>query len=457
MSVIVSLDNIPSKFAERLQHHLIVRSTPPPKFNQSLAQRIAAQYRNQTQVQCFDTFVEGGKTMVCLPFSFYYHHCSQLKKQPLHKHVQTKVKFQGNLLQRQIEIKDEAIEILSRTGSVLLCLHTGFGKTIFTLYLSARIGLRAIVLCHRAIIMQQWLESIQKYLPACTACVLQPGDYEKHGADVWNGIDILVCNPINIPKIPREVFKQFGTVIVDEVHTICTQQFSKALFCMVPSYLIGLSATPFRSDGMDTILEYYIGPEMVSKEMKRFFNAYKLPTKFEPEVEETFDGKLNWNSVLESQATSEERNKLICKLVWYFGTRNILILVKRKDHALELKRMLIDMGEDADVFIHTAKKVNYDCRILIATYSKGGVGFDHPKLDMLITGADVEENFMQYLGRIFRRDAITPMYIDLRDDMPVLVKHSQSRLKICKDVGASVKDFYKVFGAFEMYTNKLKF
>ena len=39
---------------------------------------------------------------------------------------------------------------------------------------------------------------------------------------------------------------------------------------------------------------------------------------------------------------NEERNKLICKLVWYFGTRNILILVKRKDHALELKKMLLE-------------------------------------------------------------------------------------------------------------------
>ena len=107
--------------------------------------------------------------------------------------------------------------------------------------------------------------------------------------------------------------------------------------------------------------------------------------------------------------------------------------------------MLLEKKEDADCFIHTAKSANYECRILIATYSKGGVGFDHPRLDMLITGADVEENFMQYLGRVFRRDDVLPIYIDLRDSMSTLVKHSQSRLKICKEIGGEVKEFDKTF------------
>ena len=40
-----------------------------------------------------------------------------------------------------------------------------------------------------------------------------------------------------------------------------------------------------------------------------------------------------------------------------------------------------------------------------------------------VTGADVEENFMQYLGRVFRRDDVLPIYIDLRDSMSTLVKH----------------------------------
>lgn len=92
---------------------------------------------------------------------------------------------------------------------------------------------------------------------------------------------------------------------------------------------------------------------------------------------------------------------------------------------------------------------NYDCRILIATFSKGGVGFDHPKLDMLIAGGDVKSQFMQYIGRIFRRDDVSAIYIDLVDKMKSIENHSASRCKICKEIGGIVKNFEKCFPNFE--------
>lgn len=443
MSVIVHFDQAVQAQANFLDKSLTVKSTVDPK----------NKFSQQLFVNAYDTFEEANRNYVCLPFSFYHQHCESLgfKKVSVAKHhVQKRYKFQGELLQRQKDIKDQALEVLGRTGSILLCLHTGFGKTIFTLYLASRLGLKTVVLCHRSIIMQQWVDSASKYLPDCVVRVMSTDPSQS-----FDDVDILVCNVINVNKLPRSKYQAFGLVIADEVHTICTAQFSKALFSLTPSYMVGLSATPYRSDGMDGLLELYLGPEMITREMKRFFNAYKLDTGFEPKVEQTVNGDLNWNSVLESQATSRVRNELICRLCWYFAKRNILVLVKRKEHAQELKRMLQELGEDADCFLGTAKKVNYDCRVLIATYSKGGVGFDHPKLDMLITGADVEESFMQYLGRVFRRDDVVPIYVDLRDKMHTIVKHSQTRLKVCKDVGAAVRDFYKTFQGFEVCTAKL--
>ena len=465
MSVIVKLQDIPATVANKFDRWLTVVSKDPKANNNFGNGAKNFSYHNQVRVQAFESFESGSPPVkyICLPFSFYYHHCSSIPKQTLFANhtYQTSMKFKGDLLPRQQQIKDEAVEILGRTGSILLCLHTGFGKTIFALYLAARIGLKTIVLCHRAIIMQQWVDSASRYLPGSKCEIFEPSKVKKQNGDLnaaYGDVNVLVCNVINVPKFPREFFATFGLCIVDEVHTVCTQQFSKALHSLVPSYLIGLSATPFRTDGMDRLLELYLGPEMIERKMHRFFNAYKLATKFTPTIEEqsTIEGGgLNWNAVLESQATSQTRNMLICKLVYYFSHRVILILVKRKDHALKLKKMLQTLGVDVDCFIHTDKTVNYDCKVLIATYSKGGVGFDHPKLNMLITGADVEENFMQYLGRIFRRDDTVPIYIDLRDDLPTLVKHSQSRLAVCKEVGGIVKEFEKTFKSFADYTQVL--
>ena len=440
MSVAVHLASIAPAVAQQLETCLCVKSilSPTNKFQQ------------QTRVCAFD--IVGA--VAYLPFSFFYHFHSGmgLKKLPATTRIQKSYPFVGELLPRQLEIKENTLEILGRTGSVVLCLHTGFGKTIFTFLaegaevafngrnvddlervVAAQSGGKAISVAGDVVKPEQAREVVEKVLAA------------------FGKLDVLVCNVLNVPKYERSMYERYGCVVVDEVHTICTSQFSKALPFLTPAYLIGLSATPFRSDGMDQLLELHFGPEIVYRPMERFFNAYKLSTGFVPQATLTVDGQMNWNSVLESQAQSKPRNELICRLVQYFERRVILILVKRIDHALTLKEMLIAQGEDADCFIHTAKSANYACRILIATYSKGGVGFDHPRLDMLITGADVEENFMQYLGRVFRRDDVLPIYIDLRDNMATLVRHSQTRLKVCKEVGGEVKEFEKTFKWGEKY------
>jgi len=450
MSVLVPRTNFNDNVAAWLDQQLTVQSIIPQKFNMSSQQRMQMQ-NSQKVLRAYDVLHENGKQFVSIPFSFYYHHCSNIKRVPLIAFEQKKMKFEGQLLPRQIDIKEETLEILSRTNSVLLSLHTGFGKTIFTLYLLSRIGMKALVLCHRSIIIQQWLESVAKYLPSLKVDVLSTTKI-KQNVHYYDDNDILIANVTLINDIDRSVFASFGTLIIDEAHTICTPECSKALYKLFPAYLIGLSATPFRTDGLDKILELYVGPEMVIRKMTRYFNAYRLNTKFEPKAKSTVDGKLDWNSVLESQAIDNERNILICRLVWYFDKRNILILVKRTEHALQLKNMLITLGQDCDCFMKNAKKVNYDCRVLIATYSKGGVGFDHPKLDMLIAGADVEESFMQYLGRVFRRDDQQPIYIDLRDKMKSMESHSRTRLNICKETGANVLDFYKNFSNFDVLT-----
>ena len=74
---------------------------------------------------------------------------------------------------------------------------------------------------------------------------------------------------------------------------------------------------------------------------------------------------------------------------------------------------------------------------------------------MLIAGADVEENFMQYIGRIFRRETHIPVYIDLRDNFASLINHSRTRLAVCKQIGAQVFEFYKQFPMFSSMTHHI--
>lgn len=447
MSVIVPISSLTPTVIKKLDKDLHVKSIVQPLKHQV----------NSKLVEAFDSFrmdpgsiqLEGEhKEFAAIPFNYYYHHLENIERIPNADFKSISLKFEGNLLPRQKEVKDECIEILNRTGSVVLSLHTGFGKTVMAIYLASKIKLQTVIICHRKIIMDQWIQSINKYIPTATVRVL--GEKMKRGykGPEEQDVDFLICNVINIPKKDRNYFKNFGLVVIDEIHTICTESFSKGLLYLFPDYIIGLSATPFRSDGMDRLIELFCGPEIIYRKLYRPFNAYKIKTGFKPKTELNVSGTLDWNSVLEDQAINKDRNNLIANLCRYFIKRNILVLVKRKEHAEILKNMLLQYGEDVDMFTGDSKECNYNCRILVATYSIAGCGFDMVKLDLLIGAADVLENFTQYIGRIFRRDDVSAIYIDLIDEMSTIKKHSLERLKVCKELGAEVKDFEKSFKDF---------
>jgi superfamily II DNA or RNA helicase len=161
----------------------------------------------------------------------------------------------------------------------------------------------------------------------------------------------------------------------------------------------------------------------------------------------TAQGRMNWGSVLDSQSKDEKRNMLIVNIIQHFKERNFLVLVKRVEQGDLLEKMLIEKGENVTSLVGKRQTFEVNSRILIGTCSKVGTGFDHPKLDTLLLAADVEEYFIQYLGRCMRtRDGI-PVVFDLVDDNGVLKKHYNTRKKIYKQHGGIIKDFDKTLSS----------
>ena len=442
MSVLIKLKNLNNYQNELIFNHLQIKKQFDEEKNNNFI-------TNTEDINLFKKYTINNEYCLAIPKSFHYQYLQTIPSALYTLYPKININNCNiNLLPRQLEIREETLNILNNSKSLLLSLYTGFGKTIFAIYLLFKIKLKTIILCHRNIIIKQWVDSINKYLPDLDIYIL---DNKPNNKTRIIECDIMIANPINIPKLELNNYLNFGLLIIDEVHTICTESFSKCLFYIFPKYMIGLSATPERSDGMDKIIQYFIGPDVIVKKMSREFNVYKFQTGIKIESKLTSQGTIDWNSVLDIQCNNQKRNNIIVNLVRYFINRTILILVKRKDHALLLKKLLLenDIDEkDIDTFFGTKKFCNYDCKILIATYSKGGVGFDFPRLDMLITAADVEAGFQQYIGRIFRRDDTTPIYIDLLDENNIIKKHSKVRTKVCKENGGLIKNFHKIFPTF---------
>lgn len=343
--------------------------------------------------------------------------------------------FGIELREEQKKVKKEALSVLSKTGSVIVSTYTGFGKTAISISLSTSVKMQTMVIVNKLILMKQWEESINKFCKWAKVQKLKSND------EIDPKAHFIIVNAINIPKQSRACYKNIGLVIVDECHLIMAETLSKGMQYLTPRYLIGLSATPYREDGLDKLLDLYFGETKIYRGMKREHTVYKVETGFQPKIEFASNGKLNWGLVLESQAMDEARNNLIVDIVRKHTDRTFLILVKLIKHGEIIRDKLEAKGIKVGTLFGKAQDYDKDSQVLIGTNSKVGTGFDDNRLNAMILAADVEAYFLQYLGRVFRTETVIPLIFDLLDDNGVLKRHYTTRSKIYREIGGVIKKY----------------
>ena len=368
---------------------------------------------------------------VYLPF-YYSYNVLGVERPKRKKSSKMKVDFIFDLREEQKEVKKEAIKILNKKGAILLALYTGMGKTFTATYLACKIGLKTLIIVNKVILIKQWKESILKTCPEARIQTLTAKSKHKD-------VDFYIINAQNVCKLGTEFFENIQTLIVDEIHLIMAETLSKSLQYVFPRYMIGLSATPYRPDGLTKLLDVYCGEYKIVRELYRKHFVYKINTGFKPRVEMTRNGKLNWGVVLDTQANSPERNEMIIDIIKENKDRSFLVLVKRITQGEYLMDRLAEEGEYVGSLLGKNQEFDKDVRVLIGTTSKVGVGFDWPKADALLLASDLQEYFIQYLGRVFRRKDMTPIIFDLVDDNNTLKRHYTSRGRVYKKHGGEVK------------------
>lgn len=316
-------------------------------------------------------------------------------------------------------------------------------NTCIAIYISSRIKLRTLILCHRIVLINQWKDSIEKFCPGSTVQVIT-------AKSVMKDCDFYIMNATNVVKHTRSYYKDIGMLIVDECHLIMAEKLSKCMSYVNPRYLLGLSATPYRNDGLNVLMDMYFGKRKIIRKLFRKHIVYRVDTGFKPEVKLNKMGKIDWGSVLESQANHTPRNELILRIIQNFPDRVFLVLCKRVSQANYLVERLNELGEDVTSLIGKQQTYEQSSRILVGTSSKCGTGFDHPRMNSLILAADLEQYFIQYLGRVFRTQDGIPMIFDIVDSHGVLVKHFRTRTSAYIEHGGIIKNFVKDFPDFDM-------
>jgi superfamily II DNA or RNA helicase len=439
----VALSYVTSEFAKILHKDLRVKS-PPDEYGKQLsteAVSVEKVTREETSEILNDyTTKEISKTilsylgshLIYIPLSYalsYPPEENQIVMED-NSYAHGNFSFSGKLTNAQKEDLPKILYCLKNTRSVILSMCCGYGKTVLAIHLLSLLKLKSVITCHRLNIMEQWLQTFKRFSPETKVQIFSSRKRIDESADVY------IFNITNVKKTEREYFSHFGVLVVDEAHTACSLNNSKALLHFTPKYAIALTATPYRDDDLDKILFLHFGPFVVSRKLYRSFNYYIKETNFFPRIQQNVIGKLDWNSVLESQASNQKRNTLIIDLLLQFKDRRFMVLCKRVDQAQILFNAL-DPVDSVDIYTGTNTYYNSEKRILISTFSKSGVGFDNPTLDALLVAGDIESDtsVVQFIGRCFRRDDVTPLIIDLCDRFAPLKNHLKSREEIYKSIG----------------------
>lgn len=351
------------------------------------------------------------------------------------------------LWSQQKEVVDDAMIALKNRRTCILKLPCSFGKTIMSIYIAHKLGLKTMVIVHRGILVEQWKLAVEKFTNLTVQIITGETTCLQSNAGFY------IVTPIIASKKEPPFFDDIGTLILDECHALCTPAFMQGLFNIFPKYAISLSATPYRKDNMHQVIFSCFGRNLIERISFRKFLLYRLDTNVKPRIERNFKRKINWNTVIESLGENDVRNHMIVETTQKFKDKYILIICKRINHVKLLQQMIEKIEADStSIMIGTMTKYDLTRRILISTYSKLGVGFDDPRLNLEIL-ADSCTEVEQVAGRVFRDKKNTPIIIDMVDNFPTLEKHWNMRKEWYLNSGAENVNILELDG-FE--TNKQK-
>lgn len=369
---------------------------------------------------------------------------------------QERMEFFGQLhgTLKQPEAVAACLSAFETVGGGILSLPTGYGKTTVGLYVACQLKVKTLVLTHKEFLMDQWVDRILRFVPNARIGRIRQNTVDVQDKDIVVGMMQSIC----MKTYPKETFDSFGLLILDEVHHVSAPVFSQCMFRASCPYVLGLSATPTRKDGLTRVLEWFVGPVFYKIERKEQRHvtvnvinydcpAYALPPPC------TRMGSLNLAELLNRLSDDPARNQMLVDNIrkfWAQG-RKVIVLSDRRHHCQALCEAL---APDAALYIGGMKqeelKKSQEARIIIATYGQANEGLDIPSLDTLVF-ATPKSDIVQSVGRILREAAGSdnvvhgPVVLDTVDQYGVFYAQFNKR-----------KSYYNQSGFILQYPTKVR-
>ena len=321
-----------------------------------------------------------------------------------------------------IELRDyqqEATENLQKMredGKTIALLYhaTGVGKTITAATDAKAVGGRTLFLVNALKLASQAKETFAKVWPEATL-----GEYTGSQKDMTQTVIFATVQSIS-KDLEKFSPTDFDYLIVDECHHAAANTYQKIFTYFHPKFILGLTATPERSDGED-MLELFqnVAHKMDLKtavERGVLVPIRCVRVKTNIDLTDVRINGIKYNSQdLESKLFIPERNQLIVDTyLKYVNGKKTVIFCASVDHAAEIAKLLRDNGVKAEA-VSGRDRVEVREKIL-KDYETGSTnvlcacdllneGWDSPHTTVLFMARPTMSKtiYLQQLGRGTRR------------------------------------------------------
>ncbi|MEA4821710.1 MAG: DEAD/DEAH box helicase family protein [Erysipelotrichales bacterium] len=315
--------------------------------------------------------------------------------------------------------QQEAIDNLKsmrENGETIALLYhaTGVGKTVTACTDAKTVNGRTLFLVNALKLADQAEKTFAKIWPEAIR-----GFYTGNAKD--KNVDVLFATVQSISKNLIEFLpNSFDYIVIDECHHSASKTYQKIFSYFKPKFILGLTATPERSDGEDMLqLFQNVAHKMdlktaVEKGILAPIRCIRIKTDIDFSNVRINGVKYN-SQDLESKLFIPERNCLIADTyINYVNERKAVIFCASISHATEIAKLLCERGVNAKS-VSGNDKVEVRNKIL-EDYEHGSInvlcacdllneGWDSPRTEVLFMARPTMSKtiYMQQLGRGTRK------------------------------------------------------
>ncbi|MHC3377907.1 DUF3427 domain-containing protein [Ligilactobacillus equi] len=306
---------------------------------------------------------------------------------------------------------------LAMKHKALVISATGTGKTYLGAFdVAAYKPKRFLFIVHREQILQKALESFHQVIGGSRDNFgIWSGNHKQNQARYLFATIQTISKEANLHQFARE---EFDYILVDEAHRAGAQSYQKVLAYFQPHFLLGMTATPERSDDENIyeLFDYNVAYEI---RLQDALNEDMLaPFHYVGLKDYEYQGEIVDDQTPLAHLVSEERVDYVLEQSRYYGHAGEklygLVFVSRKEEAQKIAELLTQKGYPAqsltgadsqEARLAAIAKLERGELAYLVTVDIFNEGIDIPFINQVIMMRQTQSAivFVQQLGRGLRK------------------------------------------------------